>query len=108
MRSVLRDMREFVQKCPVPLNVPVSLFTAPTHTFTHRSSTTWLELRSAQLLPPRRISAPSAPIRKVGMTIAERAKAKGIEDVVFDRGGYIYHGRVSELAAGAREGGLKF
>ena len=46
--------------------------------------------------------------KKVGMTIAERAKAKGIEDVVFDRGGYIYHGRVSELAAGAREGGLEF
>lgn len=42
------------------------------------------------------------------MLIAERAKAKGIEAVVFDRGGYIYHGRVSELAEGAREGGLKF
>ena len=39
---------------------------------------------------------------------AEEAKAKGIEQVVFDRGGYIYHGRVSELAAGAREGGLNF
>ena len=46
--------------------------------------------------------------KKVGMLIAERAKAKGIEAVVFDRGGYIYHGRVSELAEGAREGGLKF
>ena len=46
--------------------------------------------------------------RKVGLAIAEKAKAKGIETVVFDRGGYIYHGRVSELAAGAREGGLKF
>ncbi len=46
--------------------------------------------------------------RKVGKTIAERAVAKGIEDVVFDRGGYIYHGRVQELAEGAREGGLKF
>ena len=46
--------------------------------------------------------------RKVGKLIAERAKAKGIEDVVFDRGGYIYHGRVQELAEGAREGGLKF
>ena len=46
--------------------------------------------------------------KKVGLTIAERAKAKGIEEVVFDRGGYIYHGRVSELAAGAREGGLSF
>ena len=46
--------------------------------------------------------------RKVGLAIAEKAKAKGIETVVFDRGGYIYHGRVSELAEGAREGGLKF
>ena len=46
--------------------------------------------------------------RKVGKTVAERAVAKGIEDVVFDRGGYIYHGRVQELAEGAREGGLKF
>ena len=46
--------------------------------------------------------------KKVGQLIAERAKAKGIEDVVFDRGGYIYHGRVAALAEGAREGGLKF
>jgi large subunit ribosomal protein L18 len=46
--------------------------------------------------------------KKVGLMIAERAKAKGIEQVVFDRGGYIYHGRVSELAAGAREGRLNF
>jgi len=46
--------------------------------------------------------------RKIGLLIAERAKAKGIENVVFDRGGYIYHGRVKELADGAREGGLKF
>ena len=46
--------------------------------------------------------------RKVGNMVAERAKAKGIECVVFDRGGYIYHGRVQELADGAREGGLVF
>ena len=46
--------------------------------------------------------------RKVGKLVAERALAKGIEEVVFDRGGYIYHGRVQELAEGAREGGLKF
>lgn len=46
--------------------------------------------------------------KKVGKAIAEKALAKGIETVVFDRGGYIYHGRVSELAEGAREGGLKF
>ena len=46
--------------------------------------------------------------RKVGKLVAERAKAKGIDTVVFDRGGYVYHGRVAELAEGAREGGLEF
>ena len=46
--------------------------------------------------------------KKIGMTIAERALAKGITEVVFDRGGYVYEGRVKELAEGAREGGLKF
>ena len=46
--------------------------------------------------------------KKVGMVIAERAKAKGIDMVVFDRGGYMYHGRVQALAEGAREGGLQF
>lgn len=46
--------------------------------------------------------------RKVGQLIGEAAKAKGIEEVVFDRGGYLYHGRVKELADGARESGLKF
>ena len=46
--------------------------------------------------------------KKVGKAIGEKALAKGIETVVFDRGGYIYHGRVSELAEGAREAGLKF
>lgn len=46
--------------------------------------------------------------RLVGQLIARRAKAAGIEHVVFDRGGYIYHGRVAALAEGAREGGLDF
>ncbi len=46
--------------------------------------------------------------RKVGKAIAEKAIKAGIETVVFDRGGYVYHGRVQELAEGAREGGLKF
>ena len=46
--------------------------------------------------------------KKVGLVIAERAKEKGITEVVFDRGGYVYHGRVAALAEGAREGGLQF
>ncbi len=46
--------------------------------------------------------------KQVGAKIAERALAAGINEVVFDRGGNIYHGRVKELAEGAREGGLKF
>ena len=46
--------------------------------------------------------------KKVGQIVAERALAKGIDTVVFDRGGYVYHGRVQALADGAREGGLQF
>ncbi|MDF1586397.1 50S ribosomal protein L18 [Geminicoccaceae bacterium 1502E] len=46
--------------------------------------------------------------RRVGQLLAERAKAAGVEQVVFDRGGYKYHGRVAALATGAREGGLSF
>ena len=49
-----------------------------------------------------------AAARAVGKLVAERCKAKGIDQVVFDRGGYVYHGRVAELAEGAREGGLEF
>ena len=46
--------------------------------------------------------------KEVGKKLAEKAKASGVESIVFDRGGYIYHGRVKALAEGAREGGLKF
>ncbi len=46
--------------------------------------------------------------QKLGLLISERLKAKGIEAAVFDRGGYLYHGRVKSLAEGARKGGLKF
>jgi large subunit ribosomal protein L18 len=46
--------------------------------------------------------------KKVGIKIAEKAKENGISEVVFDRGGFLYHGRIKALAEGAREGGLKF
>ncbi len=49
-----------------------------------------------------------AAAKQVGKTIAERAKAKGISKVVFDRGGYLYHGRIKALADAAREAGLQF
>jgi len=49
-----------------------------------------------------------AAAKEVGKLIAERAKEKGIKDVVFDRGAYLYHGRVKALADAAREGGLNF
>jgi large subunit ribosomal protein L18 len=53
-------------------------------------------------------SSKSDRAKAVGQLVAERAKAKGITSVVFDRGGFLYHGRVKALADGAREGGLEF
>ena len=53
-------------------------------------------------------TADAAAAAVVGKLVAERAKAKGVEAVVFDRGGYIFHGRVKALADAAREAGLKF
>lgn len=52
--------------------------------------------------------SPQESAKAVGKALAERAKSKGIENVVFDRGGYPYHGRVKALAEGSREGGLVF
>ncbi len=56
----------------------------------------------------RRTGGNVAAAKSVGKAIAERAKAKGVSKVVFDRGGYIYHGRVKALADAAREAGLQF
>ena len=57
---------------------------------------------------PRTKGGNLAAAKSVGKAVAERAKAKGIDKVVFDRGGYIYHGRVKALADAAREAGLQF
>jgi len=56
----------------------------------------------------RRTGGNVAAAKDVGKTVAERARAQGVTKVVFDRGGYIYHGRVKALADAAREAGLKF
>jgi len=56
----------------------------------------------------RRTGGNVASAKAIGKAVAERAKAKGVTQVVFDRGGYIYHGRVKALADAAREAGLKF
>ncbi len=56
----------------------------------------------------RRSGGNVASAKAIGKAIAERAKAKGVTQVVFDRGGYIYHGRVKAVADAAREAGLKF
>jgi len=58
--------------------------------------------------PDVRSLKPLEQAKRVGELLAERAKAAGVETVVFDRGGYQYHGRVKALAEGAREGGLNF
>ena len=61
--------------------------------------------------PPRRWRRRGANVdaaKAVGKALAERAAAKGVKEVVFDRGSYLYHGRVKALADAAREGGLSF
>ena len=65
------------------------------------ASVNWTESDLRSLKPMEQAS-------KAGALLAERAKAAGVETVVFDRGGYQYHGRVKALAEGAREGGLTF
>jgi len=65
------------------------------------ASVNWTESDLRSLKPMEQAS-------KAGQLLAERAKAAGVETVVFDRGGYQYHGRVKALAEGAREGGLNF
>jgi large subunit ribosomal protein L18 len=56
----------------------------------------------------KKIGGNLASAKEVGKAVADKAKAKGITQVVFDRGGYLYHGRVKALAEAAREAGLKF
>lgn len=65
-------------------------------------------LAAASSLDKTVTGSKSEQAKAVGQLVAERAKAAGITSVVFDRGGYLYHGRVKAVADGAREGGLDF
>ncbi len=67
------------------------------------NSSTLLGLRT-----PPKVTANKTHATDLGKQVATQAKAKGISKVVFDRGGYIYHGKIAALAAGAREAGLEF
>jgi len=76
-----------------------------------RSGTTLVQANSQEAAVRSQLKGGTAnrsAARAVGETIAKRAREKGLEEVVFDRGGYIYHGKVKELADGARAQGLKF
>ena len=93
----------------------VSRSISPARTSTPRSSTTRRARPSPPRTPPRsdfkgdkKTRANKDTAEKIGKLVAERAKAKNITKVVFDRGGFIYHGKVKALADAAREGGLEF
>ena len=66
------------------------------------------ETKGAKAKGGKKAGGNVASAKAIGKLIADRAKAKGVNNVVFDRGGYIYHGRVKALADAAREAGLKF
>ncbi len=101
------------RRSPARPSVRGSWSPAPRSTSPSRSSTTWSARRSRRRPPWRPTCARSTATRpprpsKVGELVAERAKAAGVDGVVFDRAGNKYHGRVAALADGAREGGLTF
>ena len=102
------NLRRAAQRPPAALGVPLLA--------AHLCAGHRRRRRRAPSPPPRRSTPCSEPEERrrqgrrgaVGKLIAERAKAAGVEHVVFDRGGYIFHGRVKALADAAREGGLDF
>lgn len=116
-RNVLRQRRHRRVRQRVhgtPERPRLSVFRSLAHIYAQVvDDTTGRTLAAASTLDPEirgevRGKRKGEASRLVGLLVARRAQAKGIRRVVFDRGGYLYHGRVRALAEGAREGGLEF
>jgi large subunit ribosomal protein L18 len=95
-----------------PGHLRLSIFRSGKHIYAQviddRNGTTLASASSMDKDAGLKSGANVAAAATVGKLVAERAKKAGIEQVVFDRGGHLYHGRIKALAEGAREGGLKF
>lgn len=112
-RRLQRHRRVRAKISGTPQRPRLAVFRSLSHIYAQviddESATT---LASASTLEPalrdKRKGTKSEQAKLVGKTLAQRAKAKGIETVVFDRGGFLYHGRLAVLAEAAREAGLKF
>ncbi len=94
-------------ECP-RLNVYRSLKNIYAQIIDDKAGVTLVALSTASKQYAGTYGGNAAAAKQVGIDIAKMALEKGITEVVFDRGGYVYHGRVQALAEGAREGGLKF
>jgi len=95
-----------------PGHLRLSIFRSGKHIYAQviddRNGTTLASASSMDKGAGLKSGANVAAATAVGKLVAERAKKAGVEQVVFDRGGHLYHGRIKALAEGAREGGLKF
>ena len=105
--------KEHVQTRTISVTGPIGTEVSAGYTIYEQAGEKTAVLEMAQaaglpLVPEEQRNPMHTTTYGVGEMIAKNAQAKGISEVVFDRGGYLYHGRVKELAEGARENGLKF
>ena len=110
-RSRVRKRHRRVRKTVVgtPERPRLAVFRSNRHIYAQIiDDTAGKTLAAASSVTAKNGDDPKALAKKVGGDLAGKAKAAGVERVVFDRGGFMYHGRVQALAEGAREGGLEF
>lgn len=99
---------------PTNLRLRLSVFRSSEHIYaqiiddTKGATVAAAASNDKELKAKLKTGATVAAAKEVGLALAARAKAKGVKQVVFDRSGYMYHGRVKALADGAREGGMEF